>query len=113
MKKWNKIDKNIFKPTNCNSLVSLPTDLNNTWNINITKYLRGLTYLNKFTLGIFIGILLGDASISIQTNGTNPRIRFKQSIINFPFFWTVYINLSHYISKFPPHFEFSTVKGKI
>lgn len=96
MKKLNKIDKNIFKPTNCNSLVSLPTYLNNTWNINITKYLRGLTYLNKFTLEKFRYILLGEGSISIQTNGTNPRIRLKQSIIKFPFFWTVYINLSHY-----------------
>lgn len=58
LKNWNKTDKNIFKPTNCTSLVSLPSVLNNTWNINITKYLRGLSYLNKFTLGILIGILL-------------------------------------------------------
>ena len=66
LKNWNKTDKNNFKPTNCTSLVSLPSVLNNTWNINITKYLRGLSYLNKFTLGILIAILLGDASISIK-----------------------------------------------
>ena len=106
MKNWNKTDKNKFKPTNCTSLVSLPSVLINTWNINIIKYLRGLSYLNKFTLGILIAILLGDASISIKKNGTNPRIRLKQSIINFPIlFFTVYINLSHYISNFPPHFK--------
>ena len=52
----------------------------------ITKFIRDLTYLNNQSLDVLIGILLGDAYIKLSPRNINPRIGFKQSIINFPFF---------------------------
>lgn len=65
-----------------------------------TKYLRDITYLNTPSLDILIGILLGDAFFKKGKNN-NLRIGFKQSIINFPFLWTVFMDLSHYCSSLP------------
>lgn len=77
----------------------------------ITKFIRDITYLNTMSLDFFIGILLGDAYLKKGHNSINVKIGFKQSIINFPFMWTVFINLSHYCSILP-RFEFANLKGK-
>lgn len=66
----------------------------------LTKYIRDLTYINTLNLERLIGLILGDAYFK-KGNGVNVRIGFKQSIINFPFFWLVYTQLSHYCSTLP------------
>ena len=52
----------------------------------ITKFIRDCTYIPDYLLGVIVGIVLGDASLTYQVPNGNPRIGFKQSIINFPFF---------------------------
>ena len=54
---------------------------------------------------------MGDAYIKKGKNNTNVRIGFKQSIINFPFIWTVFTDLSHYCSSVP-RFEVAVLKNK-
>jgi ubiquinol-cytochrome c reductase cytochrome b subunit len=48
-----------------------------------------------------IGIILGGGRLSFPNSTTSPRLNFWQSIINFPFFWNVYMNLIHYIPSMP------------
>jgi hypothetical protein len=78
----------------------------------MTKYLRGITYIPSYLIGVFVGLLLGDANISISGKNGNPRISFKQSIINFPFFWTTFCMLSHFCSAMP-YLDKTKVRGKI
>jgi len=62
-----------------------------------------MTYLNRN--------FIGDGYLKKGKNSLNIRIGFKQSIINFPFMWTVFIELAHYCSS-PPRFDFAIIKGK-
>jgi hypothetical protein len=41
----------------------------------------------------------------------NARFGFKQSIINFPYYWHIFIILSHYCSAYP-YFTKTRVRGK-
>lgn len=112
VKKWNKTSVSIFPPTNSTAIILFNRTLESTIGLpKITKYIRYLTYLNTFSLDIFVGIILGDATIKKGRNNTNVRISFKQSIINFPFLWTVFTNLSHFC-KALPRFEIANFKGK-
>jgi len=49
-------------------------------------------------MGIMVGLLLGDANIRLTANNTRARLQFKQSMIHFPYFWYVFMELSHYCS---------------
>ena len=49
---------------------------------------------------ILIGMLLSDGWIQKRTNW-NPRIGFKQSIINFPYIWHLYNELAYICSGLP------------
>lgn len=110
--KWNKIDKSIFPATNCTAITIFDENLNCTLSLpRLTKFIRDLTYLNSKSLDILVGILLGDAYFKKGKNGVNVRIGFKQSIINFPFLWTVYTELAHYFASLP-RFDFAIAKGK-
>ena len=100
--KWNKVNKSIYPNTNCTSIVLFNSKLDSTLGIpRITKFIRDLTYLNTRSLEILVGILLGDAYLKLDANNNNVRIAFKQSIINFPFMWTVFTELSHFCSSIP------------
>lgn len=55
---------------------------------------------------------MGDAYLKKGNRSVNVRIGFKQSIINFPFLWTVYIELTHYFASLP-RLEFAKVKCKV
>lgn len=59
-----------------------------------------------------IGILIGDACFNKKPGFlvNNVRISFKQSINNFPFLWTVFIALSHYIPSLP-RLDYTTIRG--
>jgi len=84
--KWNKVNKSIFPKTNCTAIVTFNGKLDSTLGLpRITKFIRDLTYLNTISLGLLIGLILGDAYFKKGINSTNVRIGFKQSIINFPF----------------------------
>lgn len=48
-----------------------------------------------------MGILLGDAYLKLGNKNNNVRIAFKQSIINFPFMWAVFTELSQFCSSIP------------
>lgn len=115
IKRWNKIHNSIFPPTNCTDLVvwNEAGTLGSTLDLpKITKYLRDITYIPSYLIGVFVGLLLGDANISITGKNGNPRIAFKQSIINFPFFWTTFCMLSHFCSAMP-YLDKTKVRGKI
>jgi len=112
IKKWNNINISIFPPTNCVAIVPFNGKLDSTLGISkITKFIRDITYLNTKSLDIFIGLLLGDAYFKLGKNNINIRIGFKQSIINFPFFWLVFNDLSHYCASVP-RFEYAKIKDK-
>lgn len=102
----------IYPPTDCKSLVLFNGILNSTIGIGkITKFIRDITYLNTRSLDIFIGLILGDAYFKRSSEKHNIRIGFKQSIINFPFMWDVFMQLSHYCSSVP-RFELAKIKNK-
>lgn len=82
--RWNKIDKSIFPKTNCTDITVFNGSLGNTLNYRITKFIRDITYINTKCLDILIGLILGDAYFNKGKHNVNPRIGFKQSIINFP-----------------------------
>lgn len=68
----------------------------------ITNYIRCSTYMSYYQRSIFIGILLGDAQIrKINSFKNNARVIFKQSIINFPYLWFVYMELFPYCASYP------------
>lgn len=107
--KWNKVNKSIYPKTNCTAIVLFNSKLASTLGIllrtKITKFIRDLTYLNTRSLAVLVGILLGDAYLKLggrrHSNNNNVRIAFKQSIINFPFMWAVFTELSHFCSSIP------------
>jgi hypothetical protein len=109
--KWNKVNKSIFPKINCTAIVTFNGKLDSTLGLpKITEFIRDLTYLNTISLGLIVGLILGDAYLKKGINSTNVRIGFKQSIINFPFMWATYIGLAHYCNSLP-RFEWAYLKS--
>jgi len=92
------------------------------WNqqigINFWSFKYKLTNNEKFTLNltprvksILIGLLLSDAWLQ-QKGAWNPRIGFKQSIINFPYLWHIYTEIGYLCSSLPM-FAKTITRGKI
>lgn len=110
--KWNKIYVSLFPPTNVTDLVLFNGKLGSTLGLpKITKFIRDCTYLNTESLGIFVGILLGDAHFNSSKANKNVRISFKQSIINLPYLFEVFFNLSHYCASLP-RYESTTLTNQ-
>lgn len=102
-----------WEPINCTALVPIDSThiLGNTLGLpRWSLFLRNITYVNSFILGLLIGLILGDAHMRFTKNNTSPRLIFKQSLINFPFFWNVFMNLIHYIP-YMPALDSTTIKG--
>lgn len=111
--KWSKWNESFWPYTYCTSIVPIEKSyiLGNTLGLpRLTQFLRNITYINSYFLGLMIGVILGGGHLSLTNNTTSPRLIFNQSIINFPFFWNVYINLIHYIPSIP-RFGINSVKG--
>jgi hypothetical protein len=108
--KWNKIDKTIFP--NSKAIVIFNGNLNSTIGLpKLTKFIRDSTYLNTASLDVLIGLF--DSYLKKGKNSTNVRVAVKQSIINFPFMWTIFIELSHYFSSLPAYlWPGQRLKGK-
>ena len=66
----------------------------------LTKWERELILMNQIQRSIIIGLILGDAWIQ-KRGGWNPRVGFKQSIINFQYLWIVFVQLSSLCSGYP------------
>lgn len=60
---------------------------------------------------ILVGVLLSDGWIR-KNNKWNPRIGFKQSIINFKYFWFIFNEISVLCSNFP-YLVVTSCRGKI
>lgn len=78
IKKWNKINNSIFPPTNCTDIVvwDKTGTLGSTLGLpKIIKYLRDITYIPSYLIGVFVGLILGDASKSLQ--GLRPFREYK------------------------------------
>jgi len=71
------------------SIISLKTRL--------TRAEAAMLQLTPRVISILVGLLLSDAWLQ-KRGGWNPRIGFKQSIINFPFIWHVFMELSYICS---------------
>ena len=76
---------------------------------NLTKENRDYLLINNYLRSIIIGLILSDGWL--QKNNWNSRLGFKQSIINFPYFWYIYNILSNYINHLP-HLGKTIKRGK-
>jgi hypothetical protein len=111
--RWEKPHISIFPPTDCKSLVvwNGPNTLGTTVGLpTFTKYLRSITFISSFHLGVIVGTLLGDAFLRRVGKNGNARIIFGQSLVNFPYLWHVFSLLSPYCAGVP-YLDYSVVKG--
>lgn len=112
--RWIKVEKSIFPPTNCTSIVKWNESYTIGSNLGLKKYtnfLRSCTYIHSFHLDVIIGLILSDAGLKPQIKGGNARLGFKQSMNHFPFFWSTFMLLSHYCSSLP-YSDNAIIKGK-
>ena len=112
LNRWENIHKSIFPFTTCTDLVvwNKPGTLGSTLGLpKFTKFLRYSVFIPDYLIGVFVGLFISDASLTMATSNSNPRMAFKQSIINFPFFWSTFMLLSHYIAGMP-YQDWTTLK---
>ena len=69
-------------------------------NKRLTIIERNLIQLTPKVKSILIGIILSDGWMQ-KRNNWNPRMGFKQSTINFPYFWEIYSELGYLCSGLP------------
>lgn len=73
--------------------------------IGLGKLTNRVSNLIKFPphiQGVLVGLILSDAWIQFaNAHNKNARLGFKQGLINFHYFWHVFILLSHYCSSYP------------
>jgi hypothetical protein len=103
IKRGNRLHKSIFPPTTCTDLVvwGAPNTFGNTASLpKFTIILRSFMLIPSHLIGVFVGCMLGDAHMDNRP-GRVTRFSLKQSIINFPYLWTVYTMLSSYCGSFP------------
>ena len=113
--KWIKLENSIFPDNQCTSIVvwNNPNTIGCTLGLpKFTNYLRDITYIPNYHLGIIVGLLLSDAGLSKQKKSINARLGFKQSMIHFSFFWSTFMLLSHFCSSMP-YTDNTTLKGKM
>lgn len=79
-----------------------PDSLGSTYGIRWTAAIRGywdITNVPPYYLGIIVGLVLSDGSLELVKGGVNARLRFKQSIIHLPYFWSILLKMSHFCFK--------------
>jgi hypothetical protein len=77
----------------------------------ITKIERDMLRLTPRVRSIIVGLILSDAWLQ-KRGHWNPRIGFKQSVVNSPYFYHVYFELA-YLCAGPIFFGKSVLRGKI
>jgi hypothetical protein len=76
------------------------------FNIKITNYIRQSTNMPNHHGSLYIGIMLGDATIrKINIPNNNARIIFKQSMVNFSYLWLVFTELFPYCNSYPKFYS--------
>jgi LAGLIDADG DNA endonuclease family len=76
-----------------------------------TKFVSNLIQLPPLYKGVVIGLLLSNGWITFASKPhKNARLGFKQGVVHFEYFWSVFIILSHYCSSLP-HFTSSIRLG--
>lgn len=91
------------QPSAINNNISFKSRLTNS-----EKFLLNLTPRVK---SVIIGLILSDAWIQ-KREEWNTRIGFKQSIVNFPYLWNVFLELSYLCSGLPKLAK-AVTRGKI
>jgi len=76
----------------------------------LTRIESILIKLTPRVKSIIIGLILSDGWLQ-KRGHWNPRVGFKQSIINFPYFWHIYNELA-YLCSGSPMFGKSIIRGK-
>lgn len=81
------------------------------WGVNLTsnvgypKFTKLVSYIVKlpsYYKGIIVGLILSDGWLTFASSThKNARLGFQQSLAHFPYFWFVFIILSHYCSSYP------------
>lgn len=69
-----------------------------------------MAFIPADLVGVFVGTLLGDSSLTVAVNNGNPRFALKQSIINFELLWTVFMLFSHFTAGLP-YADMTTLKS--
>lgn len=77
----------------------------------LTKEQRDLIRLTPRLKSILIGMLLSDGWLQ-KRRGWNPRIGYKQSIINFSYIWTLFNELSVLCGNYP-YLTSNKLRGKV
>lgn len=78
----------------------------------VKKEFRDYLLINNYLRSVILGLILSDAWMQKKENHHNPRLGFKQSLINFPYFWSVY-NLLHTFTSSRPFFNKNSIRGKV
>jgi hypothetical protein len=89
--------------TSCNQLTLWNKSLGSTSMFlkqKLTSIERNLIQLTPRVKSIIIGLILSDGWLQ-KRGHWNPRIGFKQSIVNFPYFWHNYNELAYLCSGLP------------
>lgn len=114
IKRWWNVNKSIFPPTNCTSIV-VWNGMNTTGlTVGLPKFTlflklsQALTYYQYSTV---VGLLLSDAILRVHKLPT-ARLIFKQSIVNFKYFLFVWSILGCLCSSMP-YLEYTKLQGKI
>lgn len=106
-KRW----ANIYKPkhksvtTTCTEMTIWDSEFsrNSTRGYKASYFIRMFTGIPSYHVGVLVGLLLGDASITTFSKQytSTARIIFSQSIVNFPYVWHVYLILMPFCQSFP------------
>jgi LAGLIDADG DNA endonuclease family len=65
-----------------------------------SKFVGSMIQLPLFVKGVVVGLIIGWLTFaSIRSN--NARLGFSQSLIHFPYLWSVFNILSHYCKSIP------------
>jgi hypothetical protein len=96
----------------CTDLVQSGSNLGSTIGSSMfSKLVSSMIQIPPYIYGINVGLILGDAWIHFASKAhKNARLGFQQSLIHFPYFWSVFTILSHYCSSLP-HLKCGSRKG--
>lgn len=106
-KRWANIykPKHIGKPTTCTELTiwNSSNSMGSTRGYKASYFIRMFTGIPSYHVGVLVGLLLGDASVTTFSKQHTwcARIIFSQSIIHFPYVWHVYQIIMAFCQSFP------------
>lgn len=108
-KRWVNVYKPIHKypATNCTEVVvwDIIGSMGGTLGYKASHYVRMCTGFSSYHVSVLVGILLGDASITVHNKDTSKantaRVTFSQTIHQFPYVWEIFLILSPFCQGLP------------